>query len=102
MSNYKLTLEEQETIISYNAAEDTCNICTANTFDKDYYDKLCEERPEWIKCVKREQYYNYYECSKKTARIKPPQRISEETKKARAEALARHRSQTLGNVGKSK
>ena len=101
MAQYRLTLEEQETIITYNAAEDVCSICTANTFDKDYYDKLCEERPEWIKCVREEQYYKWYECSKKTARIKPPKRASENQKKGQAEALAKYRaSKTLGNDGK--
>ena len=101
MANFKLSLEEQETTISYNAAEDTCYISTANTFDKDYYDKLCQERPEWIKCVKREQYYNFYECSKKTARLHPPKRMSEEQKKAISERMAKaYASKTAGNVGK--
>jgi len=92
---------EMETTIGYNAEYDICSIVTANPFDKDYYDKLCIERPEWIKCVREEQYYKWYECSKKTARLHPPKRMSEEQKKSMTEALAKSRaSKTLGNVGK--
>ena len=96
-----LTRLEQETTIRYNAEEDTCEIETANPFDIAYYDRLCVERPEWIKCTEEEQYFKFYECSKKSARLKAPKRVSEEQKRAMSERVTKtHAAKTLGNVGK--
>ena len=95
----KLSLAEQETIVTYAGDEKTCHISTAYAPDIEYYDKLCETRPEFIKCVKRTDTYMYYEAQKRpnSVRVRAPQKVSEE-KRERARALAASRR---ANTGKS-
>ena len=104
MANYKLTLEEQETIISYNGAEQTVYVCTGYLPDIEYYDKLCVSNPEWITKVKENEYYKHYEISEKrysNVRLKPPRQMSDEEREKKREHLAQIRaSKTSGNVGK--
>ena len=88
-----LTMAEQETIISYNRADDKCTVYTASPTDIAYYDKLCDERPDWIRCIR--QYGDYakmYVCqTKKPAKLHPPRVISDEERKARSDALKKSR-----------
>ena len=100
----KLTMEEQETIINYNAAEKKVYISTAFQPDIDYYDALCESNPDWIKKTHSRDPYQEYVINDKrysTVRLKPPRKLSEEESAMLAERLQRGRaSQTSGNVGK--
>lgn len=99
----KLSLLEQETIINYNGEEKTVVISTAFQPDIDYYDNLCETRPDFIKKTKDGDPYKEYQIEKRysVVRLKPTRQMSEEEKAKRAEQLAQIRaSKTLGNVGK--
>lgn len=99
----KLSLLEQETIINYNGEEKTVYISTAFTPDIEYYDKLCETNPEFIKKVKDGDPYKEYEIEKRysVVRLRPPRQMSDEQKKANAERLKNSRAnKTPGNVGK--
>lgn len=99
----RLSLLEQETIINYNGEEKTVVISTAFQPDIDYYDNLCETRPDFIKKTKDGDPYKEYQIEKRysVVRLRPPRQVSEEQKKAGAERLQNYRaSKTSGNVGK--
>lgn len=104
MAQYRLTLEEQETIITYNGAEQKVYVSTGYLPDIEYYDRLCESNPEWITKVKENEYYKDYEISEKrysNVRLKPPRQMSDEEREKKREHLAQIRaSKTSGNVGK--
>ena len=90
----KLSREEQETTITYCAADDVVSISTAYPPDIAYYDKLCKTRPEFIKCTHRRDPYVFYEATKRLSalRLKAPPKRSE--KQMEQMAQARRRSQT--------
>ena len=104
MANFKLTLEEQETIINYNAGEKKVYISTAFQPDIDYYDGLCKSNPDWIKKTHSRDPYQEYEINDKrysAVRLRPPRKLSEEESAKIAERLQKGRaSKTSGNVGK--
>ena len=82
----KLSLAEQETIIRYAADEKIVHIDTANPNDIAYYDKLCKERPDYIKCVERRDPYVTYEAVRNSgSRLHAPRVLSEETKQKLSE-----------------
>lgn len=56
MADYRLSKYEQETIISFNAAEDVANIYTADPAWIRKLDKLTEQNPEQFALVKEETY----------------------------------------------
>lgn len=83
----KLSREEQETTITYCAADDVVSISTAYPPDIAYYDKLCRTRPEFIKCTHRRDPYVFYEATKRLSalRLKAPPKLSDEERKAKSE-----------------
>lgn len=85
-----LTMAEQETTINYNRADDTMSIYSSNPNDIAYYDKMCAERPDWIKVVKTHgDYAKTYECAtKKPGRLHPPRLVSDEERKKMSERMS--------------
>lgn len=76
----KLSLAEQETHIRYAADEKIVHIDTAIPSDIAYYDKLCKERPDYIKCIHRRDPYVFYEATRNSGtRLHAPRILSEET-----------------------
>lgn len=70
MSNYKLTLEEQETIITCNAAERKTYVSTAYPPHIRHYDKLAKLRPDYCECVRKgDPYSDYVINDKRKAQI---------------------------------
>ena len=57
----KLSMEEQETIISCNAAEKKIYISTAYPPHIRHYDKLAETRPDYCICTRKGDPYSDYE-----------------------------------------
>lgn len=90
-----VTLEEQETIISYSRVDDFADICTSDTTQKTRFNKLCNSNPKhWVK-TKEDDFFSYYRCTPKSlisTRSKVTERtLSDEDRKKLAERLAKSR-----------
>lgn len=93
-----LTNIERETIITFNAAEDTAEIYTADPVYIRKLDKLCEQFPDTYKfmaelSVKRCKESKTYSMPKRLVKFRPPvtREISEEQREALAERLRKAR-----------
>lgn len=89
---------ERETIINFNAAEDTAEIYTADPVYIRKLDKLCEQFPDTYKFMaelsaKRCKESKTYSMSKRLVKFRPPvtREISEEQREALAERLRKAR-----------
>lgn len=93
-----LTNIERETIITFNAAEDTAEIYTADPVYIRKLDKLCEQFPDTYKFMaelsaKRCKESKTYSMLKRLVKFRPPvtREISEEQREALAESLRKAR-----------
>lgn len=88
-----LSLIEQETIITYNAAEDFAEVYTCYPPMIRKLDKLAEENPEEWKILREQGNGKTYTCPKGliTLRSKSPKRaeMTEEQKQRMAERIRR-------------
>lgn len=93
-----LTNIERETIINFNAAEDTAEIYTADPVYIRKLDNLCEQFPDTYKFMaelsaKRCKESKTYSMQKRLVKFRPPvtREISEEQRAALAERLRKAR-----------
>jgi len=93
-----LTNIERETIINFNAAEDTAEIYTADPVYIRKLDKLCEQFPDTYKFMaelsaKRCKESKTYSMPKRLVKFRSPvtREISEEQREALAERLRKAR-----------
>lgn len=93
-----LTNIERETIINFNAAEDTAEVYTADPVYIRKLDKLCEQFPDTYKFMaelsaKRCKESKTYSTPKRLVKFRPPvtREISKEQREALAERLSKAR-----------
>lgn len=93
-----LTNIERETIITFNAAEDTAEVYTADPVYIRKLDKLCEQSPDTYKFMeklsaKRCKESKTYSMPKRLVKFRSPitREISEEQRAALAERLRKAR-----------
>lgn len=79
ISNY-----ERETIINYNNGEKVAQVYTCNEFLQKKLNKLCEEYSECM-CINSDEYSKTYIVPKKWIKVRPPKKLSEETKQQLSE-----------------
>lgn len=91
MIDYKLTLEEQETIIRYDEKWKTADIYTHHKALKKKLDKLCEDFPEEFTRKNEDEYI----IPKRYITVRAPRVLSEKQK----EALQRARVKAHGLNG---
>lgn len=86
---------ERESIINYNNEEKVAQVYTCNESLQRKLDKLCEGYSE-CKCINSDDYSKTYIIPKKWVKIRPPKKLSEETKQqlsARAKNMWKNRTQ---------
>lgn len=93
-----LTNIERETIINFNAAEDTAEVYTADPVYIRKLDKLCEQFPDTYKFMEelssmRRRESKTYSMPKRLVKFRSPvtREISEEQREALAERLRKAR-----------
>ncbi len=74
----KLTRYEQETIINFNAGEQTATIYTRDPAVMRKVDALVTEYPDTFKCVGETDIDKTYEMPKSSVSYRKPRRISDE------------------------
>lgn len=73
IAKYNLTRAEAETTIRWDAEEKIAHIYTADPISTRKLDKLCAERPDTYKLVKRDENGAWYEAPAKMIKFgKPP------------------------------
>lgn len=86
----KRTHIEQETVITYNRAEDTAQIYTADPTVMTKLSKLCKTN-DAFQLVKKDKDGKTYTCPKTWIKIVKPREISEEQREALAERMRKMR-----------
>lgn len=87
-----LSRVEQETILSFNAAEQTLNICTTDPVQMRHLDDLCTRQPNAYKFVREIQGTRYYETSKNLLSLRTPRVLTDEQRAAVAERFKQYRA----------
>lgn len=88
----KLSRYEQETIINFNAGEQTANIYTRDPAIMRRIDKLVIDYPDTYKCIGETDIDKTYEMPKSAVTYRKPRRLSHEQREA-----AKKRMITLKN-----
>ncbi len=73
-----LTKYEQETIVNYNAGEQTATVYTADKVVMRRFDSLVAKFPEFYRLVERTEVSKTYSMPKAYVSYRKPRRISEE------------------------
>lgn len=94
----KLSRQEMETIITYNAEENTANFYTANQSDIRKIQKLIDAGED-VKVLRQSANFLEAEVPKKWVKVKPPRKMSDEAKKAAGERMRAWRQQKGGGSG---
>ena len=79
----KLTRYEQETIINFNAGDQTATIYTRDPAVMRKVDALVIEYPDTFKCIGETDIDKTYEMPKSAVSYRKPRRISEEQRDAK-------------------
>ena len=72
---------EQETIINFNAGEETATLYTRDKAIMRKVDALVIEFPEVYKCIKATEYDKTYEMPKSFVSYRKPRKLTEEQRK---------------------
>jgi hypothetical protein len=88
----KLSRYEQETVINFNAGEDTATLYTRDKAVMRKVDALVIEFPEVYRCIKETEYDKTYEMPKSFVTYRKPRRLTEEQRER-----ARKRMQTINS-----
>ncbi len=83
----KLTRYEQETIINFNAGEQTATLYTRDPAVMRKVDALVTEYPDTFKCVGETDIDKTYEMPKSHITYRKPRRISEAKREQAREAI---------------
>jgi hypothetical protein len=92
----KLSRYEQETVINFNAGEDTATLYTRDKAVMRKVDALVIEFPEVYRCIKATEYDKTYEMPKAYISYRKPRKLTEEQREQ-----ARRRMETLNIRGKT-
>ena len=85
----KLTRYEQETIINFNAGDQTATIYTRDPVVMRQLDALVTEYPDIYKCIGETDIDKTYEMPKSHVKYRKPRHISEAKRKQAREAMNR-------------
>lgn len=88
----RLTRYEQETIINFNAGDQTATLYTRDTAIMRKIDALVIEYPDIYKCIGETDIDKSYEVPKSFVSYRKPRRLSEEQREA-----AKKRMNTINN-----
>ena len=83
----KLTRYEQETIINFNAGEQTATLYTRGPAVMRKVDALVIEYPDTYKCIGKTDVDKTYEIPKSFVTYRKPRRLSEEQREAARDRL---------------
>ena len=83
----KLTRYEQETIISFNAGEQTATVYTRDPAVMRKVDALVIEYPDTYKCIGETDIDKTYEMPKSFVSYRKPRRLSDEQREAARERM---------------
>lgn len=89
-----ITRLEQETIVNFNAAEDTASVYTADPVYMRKLDKLCEREPVSYKLVKQDKDGKWYEMPKRLVRFATTRIMTEEQKEAASERMRKMQAES--------
>lgn len=81
---YRMTLDEQETIIRYDRAGDTATIYTADPVVMRRLDDLAS-KTTLVNEKRRDEYGRWYECPKSMVRVQRVPTLTEDERQKRAE-----------------
>lgn len=91
MSGSGLSLYEKETIITYNESPDAAEVFTYNSVLMRKLDKLCEEYPEQVTCLRTNNtngaVSKEYTVPRRWIKAKKGRELTEEERAAMAERL---------------
>ena len=85
----KLTRYEQETIINFNAGDQTATVYTRDPAVMRKVDALVIEYPDTFKCIGETDIDKTYEMPKSTVTYRKPRRLSDEQRKAARDRISR-------------
>lgn len=91
---YRLTQDEQETIIRYDRASDKASIYTADPVVMRRLDDLASKTSAVVE-VRADDYGRWYECPKSMVKVQKPRQVTEETCQ-RLKAMARSKQRAAG------
>jgi hypothetical protein len=83
----KLSRYEQETVINFNAGEDTATLYTRDKAVMRKVDALVIEFPEVYRCIKETEYDKTYEMPKAYISYRKPRRLTEEQREQQRERM---------------
>lgn len=83
----KMTRYEQETIINFNAGEQTATLYTRDPAVMRRIDALVIEYPDMYKCIGETDIDKIYEMPKSAVTYRKPRRLSEEQREASRKRL---------------
>ena len=86
----KLTRYEQETIINFNAGDQTATLYTRDPAVMRKVDALVIEYPDIYKCIGETDIYKTYEMPKSFVSYRKPRRLSEEQREAARKRLEKN------------
>jgi hypothetical protein len=89
----KLSRYEQETVINFNAGEQTATLYTRDSAIIRRIDALVSEFPEVYRCIKATEYDKTYEMPKSYISYRKPRKLTEEQREQ-----ARRRMKTLNDI----
>jgi hypothetical protein len=89
----KLSRYEQETVINFNADEQTATLYTRDSAIIRRIDALVSEFPEVYRCIKATEYDKTYEMPKSYISYRKPRKLTEEQREQ-----ARRRMETLNDI----
>jgi hypothetical protein len=89
----KLSRYEQETVINFNADEQTATLYTRDSVIIRRIDALVSEFPEVYRCIKATEYDKTYEMPKSYISYRKPRKLTEEQREQ-----ARRRMETLNDI----
>ena len=78
---------EQETIINFNAGEDTATLYTRDKAIMRKVDALVIEFPEVYRCIKATEYDKTYEMPKSFISYRKPRRLTEEQRERKRQLM---------------
>ena len=87
-----LTRSEQETIVNYNAAEQTATVYTRDRAVMRRLDGLTRDFPDQYRLIDETDIDKTYEMPKSLINYRKPMRLSEGQREAAGERMRRHNS----------
>ena len=97
-AGYRPTLEERETIITFNETQEPAEVLTYNAALIRKLDALTEQKPEEVICCRAESINGVqlreYRIPRKWLRVNPTKQLSEEQRQQLAERMHRINSES--------